>query len=194
MIHSLNLRGLIAAENIIMIWVGVLPCPASFPSILGFVWASDWVLFHCIFPGVSPHVVLSSLDAMPVLRSEAAQGANLSNCVETLSSLLENALTKGKADGDSLPGPHYSCLLPEPPLFAFSTALLRALLDDDSVISPNPGHLFSFINQHKDRIGLGLESISLKCLSIFLLRSSANDDCELALYLLMVWSPRLAIC
>lgn len=138
------------------------------------------------FPEVSPHAFLRSLVAMPTLRSEAAHGASLSDCIETLSSLLEHALREGKADGDSLPGPHYSCLLPEPPLFAFSTPLLKVLLDDDSVISPSTEHLFSFINQHKDRIDLALESISLKCLSIYLLRSSADYGYELGLRLLMV--------
>jgi hypothetical protein len=123
---------------------------------------------------------------MPAPRPETAQGANLSDCIERLSSLLEHALREGRVDEDSLPGPHYSSLVHEPPLFAFSTPLLRALLDDDLVISPNTGHLFSFINQHKDRIDIALESISLKCLALYLLRSPANDGYELGLQLLMV--------
>ncbi|KAL4916083.1 hypothetical protein BDW62DRAFT_218943 [Aspergillus aurantiobrunneus] len=122
---------------------------------------------------------------MVPLSSERAQGADPADCIAKLSSLLEHALREGRAVGEPLSSPLYSCLLSNPPLYVFSTPLLNALLAEHSSFPPSSEQLLSFINQHRDMIVLALETVSLRCLSVNLLKSPANDVLELGLHLLM---------
>ncbi|KAL4907413.1 hypothetical protein BDW74DRAFT_176182 [Aspergillus multicolor] len=107
--------------------------------------------------------------------------ADLADCVATLSVLLHNALT---TTAESLPGPHYSCLLIEPPLYTLSSPLLKALLAESSDLPSGSGEMFSFANQHRDVIACALETVSLRCLSAYLFKLTDNNGLELGLHLL----------
>ncbi|KAL4782518.1 hypothetical protein BJX76DRAFT_349325 [Aspergillus varians] len=124
---------------------------------------------------------------MSSLCPEEAQGAplNLLDCIANVSSLLEHAVGLGKTAGERFLNPHYSCILPDPPVYSFSNNLLHALLAEHSSLLPRPDPILSFINQHRDRIVLALETTSLRCLSMHLLNMSTKDGFELGLYLLM---------
>lgn len=117
---------------------------------------------------------------------QEGQEDHLLGCIAKLSSLLEHALKEFKATNGPLLNPHYSCLLSEPPLYAFSTPLLKALLNEPSSLSSSLDRVLSFTNQQRGRIALALETVSLQCLARYLLNSGAEDGVELALCLLMV--------
>ncbi|KAL4929202.1 uncharacterized protein BDV17DRAFT_290855 [Aspergillus undulatus] len=121
---------------------------------------------------------------MASVSPEAAPVADLLDCVATLSSLLVRVLSKDKATRESLPELH-SRLLSKPPIYAFSAPLLNALLAQGSSVTSNQDELLSFIRQHRDTMTLCLDTVSLQCLSSYLLNSSADDGLELGLYLLM---------
>ncbi|RDW70725.1 uncharacterized protein DSM5745_08236 [Aspergillus mulundensis] len=126
---------------------------------------------------------MSALDCMSsqCLEEAGKTRADLADCVAKLSLLLHNALTEAAVP---LPGPHHSCLLIEPPLYTFSGPLLKALLAEESDIPSGSGEMFSFANQHRDGIARALETVSLRCLSTYLLRLPDSDGLELGLHLL----------
>lgn len=112
---------------------------------------------------------------------ERAEGS-LAELIANLSSLL---VGHAGAPGE-LPSPHYSCLLSEPPLYAFSDGLLYMLLTDSPIDIPSPEELLSLISQNLDKISLSLETVSLQCLAAYLLKRSTDDCLALGLHLLMV--------
>ncbi|KAL4802791.1 hypothetical protein BDV18DRAFT_146587 [Aspergillus unguis] len=113
--------------------------------------------------------------------SHVGTGGSLSELIANLSSLLEHAVN---ISGE-LPGPHYSCLSPNPPLYTLSSSLLNALLADQSSSLSSPDQISSFIGQYGDNLVQTLETTSLQCLAIYLLRLSTNHCIELGLRLLM---------
>ncbi|KAL3476785.1 hypothetical protein BJX99DRAFT_258119 [Aspergillus californicus] len=116
---------------------------------------------------------------------QEGQEDHLLGCIAKLSSLLEHALRESKATNGPLPNPYYSCLFSETPLYAFSTSLLKALLNETPSLSSGLGRVLSFTNQHRGRIALALETVSLQCLAQYLLNSGVEAGVELALCLLM---------
>ncbi|KAL4866076.1 hypothetical protein BDV12DRAFT_173440 [Aspergillus spectabilis] len=122
---------------------------------------------------------------MSYLCSGGAQGADLSKCITELSSLLDQSLSESTAIEKPLAPPHYFCLRSNPPLYALSDPLLKALIAEASCVPASSEPLLSFINQHRDEIARGLETVSLQSLSTYLLKATTDDGLETALYLLL---------
>jgi hypothetical protein len=118
-------------------------------------------------------------------RSGTARGGHPSDCIAELSLRLANAIRETRAPQKPLKKPHCFSLNTDHTLFVFSTQLLKALLTESPSISNLPG-LLSVVHQQRDKINHALERASLRSLAEYLLRSPAEDGCELGLSLLVV--------
>ncbi|KAL5336276.1 hypothetical protein BJX70DRAFT_373177 [Aspergillus crustosus] len=126
--------------------------------------------------------------------SNGAQETSCSKCIAKLASFLKQTLSVDTAIKKRLSPPNHSCLVDDPPLYAFSTYLLNALMAETSSPLANQGELISFVDQHHDLIVRSLETVSLQCLSSYLIRAAEVDGLHQGLRLLLACNSKHPAC
>ncbi|KAL4948291.1 hypothetical protein BDW69DRAFT_96667 [Aspergillus filifer] len=124
--------------------------------------------------------------------SPEARGADRQHFMATLASLLLDALKKDNTAEEPLPDSCYSCIHVDTPRYALSDHLLNDLLDERSRFPSSQHKLLSWICAYADTMTLALESVSLNCLLIYLLRSPNDDYVDEILCILMEQPEHLA--